>query len=59
MENNWDLVLNKMEKFLYGENGIETISFSDPNFDRYIIDIDEVIEILKMLKQIEIMQNRF
>ena len=33
MENNWNLVLNKMENFLYGATGIETLAFSDSNFD--------------------------
>ena len=43
MENNWNLVLNKMENFLYGATGIETLAFSDSNFDKNIIDIDEAI----------------
>ena len=59
MENNWNLVLNKIEKFFYVVTGIETLAFSDPNFDKSLIDIDEAIEIIKILKQVEMVQNRF
>ena len=60
MENNikenaekWNEVLEKLEEFMYGDNGIETVASVDYNLDTYILNTDLVISILTELKKLE------
>ena len=66
MENNikenaekWNEVLEKLEEFMYGDNGIETVAIVDYNLDTYILNTDLVISILTELKKLEKSQNGF
>ena len=66
MENNikenaekWNEVLEKLEEFMYGDNGIETVASVDYNLDTYILNTDLVISILTELKKLEKSQNGF
>lgn len=66
MENNikenaekWDEVLEKLEEFMYGDNGIETVAMVDYSLNTYILDTDLVISILTELRKLEKSQNGF
>jgi len=53
MEEKWRKIDNKISEFFYGERGLETTAYADINLDTYNWDLDEIIEILKAIKEIE------
>lgn len=52
-ENKWNALKEKLEEFMYGDKGIITTAFADENLDTYLLDTDQVIKLLKELKEIE------
>jgi len=52
----WYTLNEKMEEFLYGDKGIITTAFADENLNTYLLDTDKVIELLKELKELEMIQ---
>lgn len=53
MNEKWKKLVADIEEFLYGERGIETTAYSDRNLNTYILDRQQVINILKQIKKIE------
>lgn len=53
-EERWYALNEKMEEFLYGTNGILTVAYADEDLRTYLMDTDKVIEILKELKELEL-----
>ena len=53
----WEEIVNDFDDFLYGPLGIEQSVFGNVSGDFYDIDTDAVVDILKKLKELEILQN--
>lgn len=49
----WRILTEKMEDFLYDDNGIYTTALFDPGLKTYNIDFDVVKELLQDLKNFE------
>lgn len=55
--NKWNTLKEKLEEFMYGDKGIITTAFADENLNTYLLDTNQVINLLKELKEIEKQQK--
>ena len=55
--NRWNVLKEKLEKFMYGDKGIITTAFADENLSTYILDTNQIIKLLKDLKELEKQQK--
>ena len=55
--NRWNVLKEKLEEFMYGDKGIITTAFTDENLSTYILDTNQIIKLLKDLKELEKQQK--
>lgn len=55
--NRWNVLKEKLEEFMYGDKGIITTAFADENLSTYILDTNQIIKLLKDLKELEKQQK--
>ena len=55
---NWYKICEEIDELMYGENGIVTTAFADPDLENFRLDTDKVINILKEIKEIEKVQGK-
>jgi len=53
MDKRWYELEERIDEFFYGSRGLETTAYADRALNTYAWDMDEIIEILKEIKEIE------